>query len=368
MTETIRRVLRGLAIVTLAFAGGLWLRTLWLWLRGDDRYEPWNALAGAIIATMISAIGWLTARRPLRPRLLFSKRSNVLPNSDEMSGDTSRGRIHASSLLSTDTIASGAKTFRTSNVPSNALDKTIGTDFVEQKLPRMAAPLAASLEPHAAILMIDVDLLTQINNKYGRHCGDEVLLVVAAILAQCRRVKYYGRCGDDTFYVVLTKVTLRIASGVAEKFRLNVHRYPWSSLAPDLRVSCSVGFSMLTFGERPQSWIQRALHGLLESKRLGGNRVVQGPRLPIVPREPGAMHFEPQSHNMLLTVSDTRETVLKRAARVRRPAVVDRAAVEPPAPSSKRRKRQRKTKRPVEIQMPEIDLVRHPVRLREFVS
>ena len=74
------------------------------------------------------------------------------------------------------------------------------------------------------MLMFDVDAFTQINDRYGRLVGDQVLRSVAAILRQRFRASdIVARVGADSFAVVLNGSTAEAAAEAAAQIRRQVH-------------------------------------------------------------------------------------------------------------------------------------------------
>ncbi|MEW6568826.1 MAG: GGDEF domain-containing protein [Chloroflexota bacterium] len=72
----------------------------------------------------------------------------------------------------------------------------------------------------AALVVLDVDNLKQINDNYGHLAGDEALRTVAqAIQASIRDLDIATRIGGDEFAVILTSGGLRGAQQIASRIR-----------------------------------------------------------------------------------------------------------------------------------------------------
>lgn len=128
-------------------------------------------------------------------------------------------------------------------------------------------------------MFIDVDDLTLINKRFGNEAGDRVLNVFANMLKAQEPVTACGRCGDDTFFAYLPKADERKANRVSEHIRKRIQDFLWWRVCPDMRVRCTCGFSVLSSDEHPHDWMTRAIEGMLEGKRRGGNVVMHGPLL-----------------------------------------------------------------------------------------
>ena len=58
-----------------------------------------------------------------------------------------------------------------------------------------------------ALLLLDVDLFTEINDTYGHDVGDKVLQRVAITIAeQFRTTDYACRVGGDEFAIIMTRM------------------------------------------------------------------------------------------------------------------------------------------------------------------
>jgi hypothetical protein len=105
------------------------------------------------------------------------------------------------------------------------------------------------------------DDLTTIEN---RHEGRDFL-------------KYCGRCGDDTFYAVVSRKETQEVIAWVRILLKRIKNHPWHKLMFGLYVTCSIGLAEYRKDEDPQNTINRAVEGLREAKSLGGNTVRNGP-------------------------------------------------------------------------------------------
>lgn len=131
-------------------------------------------------------------------------------------------------------------------------------------------------QPLSAIL-IDLDGFKQINDSFGHHCGDAVLIAVACCLKQkMRRQDYLARLGGDEFVLLLPNTAWEEASVVAERLRSCLEEtHPMIEVHGVGKVRASFGVAELR--SREHGWDQlimscdRALYAV---KEMGGNQVL----------------------------------------------------------------------------------------------
>jgi len=105
-----------------------------------------------------------------------------------------------------------------------------------------------------AVLLLDLDGLKRINDKYGHLTGTRALCRVAHVLRlHCRAIDTAARYGGDEFALVLPETRLRNAQSVAERISTRLADDPETP-----RLSVSVGIA--TFPESGTS-----VHDLLEA-------------------------------------------------------------------------------------------------------
>jgi diguanylate cyclase (GGDEF)-like protein len=128
-----------------------------------------------------------------------------------------------------------------------------------------------------SMVYMDVDGFSQINKKYGRELGDEVIKIVNVLFEDTFREYYFTKWGKDEFISFLSGISEDSALELSEQLRYKIRSYSWSIMAPDLYVTGSFGVAQLKHDERTIEWIVRTIHGSISAKRFGGNKVESGP-------------------------------------------------------------------------------------------
>lgn len=126
------------------------------------------------------------------------------------------------------------------------------------------------------LLMMDLDGLKSINDRYGHFQGDLVLRAVAQIIRRgLRVVDVPARYGGDEFVALLPETDPSGAFLVGEKIRLGVNDMTVESGGKTIKTSVSIGVvSYPEDGATADELMIAADQAMYSSKRLGKNRVV----------------------------------------------------------------------------------------------
>jgi diguanylate cyclase (GGDEF)-like protein len=132
----------------------------------------------------------------------------------------------------------------------------------------------AATESEIACVIVDIDSFKPINDTFGHDIGDAVLCQIGLLLSSKTRPGQLAvRYGGDEFVVALPGVALAGAYGFAERLRLAVCDIDWTAVAPNLRVTVSLGVACGPAKSWPVTFT--AADGrLLAAKRQGRNVVV----------------------------------------------------------------------------------------------
>lgn len=157
---------------------------------------------------------------------------------------------------------------------ADALTGLANRRHVEEHLRMLAASARRQHQP-LSMLMVDVDHLRRLNERYGHGAGDEVLKEVAVrCLRVLREEDLAGRWGGDKFLVLLPATDLDGSWTSGERIRAATNEDPVRLSAGDeLIVTVSVGCAM-GGGDDPEDQIRRADAAVRAAKASGRNRVV----------------------------------------------------------------------------------------------
>jgi diguanylate cyclase (GGDEF)-like protein len=97
-----------------------------------------------------------------------------------------------------------------------------------------------------SLLMIDVKLFKQVNDRYGHQIGDEGLKAVAEVLNSCcRATDFCARLGGDEFAVILPHADAAAAAVVRDRILNAIVQSPVPVGSGQLTLSLSIGIANL---------------------------------------------------------------------------------------------------------------------------
>lgn len=131
-----------------------------------------------------------------------------------------------------------------------------------------------------AVLMIDLDKFKRVNDERGHQMGDEILVAIAASLAEAtREVDVPGRYGGDEFVVLLPDTDPASARQVAERLVTFVRAVGVRYDAEE-PVTASVGLAIAHADDEARALVQRADQHAYRAKQAGGDRCCAEPAGP----------------------------------------------------------------------------------------
>lgn len=120
-----------------------------------------------------------------------------------------------------------------------------------------------------SVMLIDVDGMSEINEKLGRELADELLENVATLLRDVfRRADGVYRYGGDEFSAILPDTDIATSYLAAERCRQAVSQVTCEGKP----VSISIGTAEFSSGRKAEEFIAKAEIALFRAKESGGNR------------------------------------------------------------------------------------------------
>lgn len=128
-----------------------------------------------------------------------------------------------------------------------------------------------------AVLMIDIDLFKDVNDRYGHATGDEVLRhVTNTVRDHLREDALLARYGGEEFSALLPVRSRLEAQSIAERVREIVELSPFRTRTGEIRVTVSIGIAFHRGDTSLEDDLARADACLYQAKHTGRNRVVSG--------------------------------------------------------------------------------------------
>lgn len=139
-------------------------------------------------------------------------------------------------------------------------------------LDRLWAAAARGSRP-LGVVLLDLDLFKQVNDRHGHDAGDQLLTAVGAALAGAVRTgDLVGRVGGEEFLALLPDTDLPGAAVVAERLRAAVAALHVPAAGGP--ATASAGVAGLTRSDHtPGDLLRRADHALYQAKAAGRDRV-----------------------------------------------------------------------------------------------
>ncbi|MDE2585819.1 MAG: GGDEF domain-containing protein, partial [Betaproteobacteria bacterium] len=127
---------------------------------------------------------------------------------------------------------------------------------------------------HYSLLLIDVDHFKHINDQYGHHKGDEVLILLARTLeSRVRESDAVCRWGGEEFVILLPHTSLDDALLMADSLRETIEQI----CRPDFpHLTISIGVAQCQPGEDADALFKRVDEALYLAKASGRNKVKSG--------------------------------------------------------------------------------------------
>ena len=157
----------------------------------------------------------------------------------------------------------------------DALTGLHNRQYMQETLERERARLVRDGSPYC-VAMIDLDHFKRINDTYGHHVGDEVLVAFACRAeATLRTTDVLARWGGEEFLVLMLDTDpAEHAMPCLQRLQEELATLQISDSIPDLRLGFSAGVAGSADGETLDEMLERADRALYVAKGLGRARSV----------------------------------------------------------------------------------------------
>ena len=150
--------------------------------------------------------------------------------------------------------------------------------FFERELERLCCG-EEKLERPLSLLVVDLDHLREINNRFGHLAGDTVIAAVARlILSQLRPRDLAARFGGEEFVIAIPEIAPVQALAVATRLRQAVAAEVFQGDDPPFTTHATVSIGVAHApgdAARPRELLHAADLALLQAKLVGRNRVIE---------------------------------------------------------------------------------------------
>lgn len=127
-----------------------------------------------------------------------------------------------------------------------------------------------------ALILIDLDNFTQLNEEFGYLIGDSVLRYVAKLINnELKEQGQASRFEGQQFSIIIPGCTFDDAIKMAETIRRKLSERPLQAKSnhKKLQLSLSAGVSLYQLGEDSMNLLERTMQHLQSAKSLGKNRI-----------------------------------------------------------------------------------------------
>lgn len=146
-----------------------------------------------------------------------------------------------------------------------------------------------------AVLMADLDLLRNINNRYGHLAGDAVLAGIGGVIRETlREGDVAGRFGGEEFAMVLPNVGLEEARAISERLRQRVESTNFTVSTSRTLIQVTMSLGIACYPQDALTLLELLHHAdiaVYNAKTQGRNRVVSSTEVPATFRLAGSLRL-----------------------------------------------------------------------------
>lgn len=127
-----------------------------------------------------------------------------------------------------------------------------------------------------SVLLLDLDHFKRINDNFGHHVGDNILIKVAELVKETMRSRdVFSRLGGEEFVALLPFADNNKAKAIAMRINEKLSQHDFTSLIVQGKITVSIGVATM---ENNEMTFDDLLHGadlaMYEAKEQGRNTVV----------------------------------------------------------------------------------------------
>jgi diguanylate cyclase (GGDEF)-like protein len=127
-----------------------------------------------------------------------------------------------------------------------------------------------------SLIMVDLDLFKQVNDRWGHEGGNKALQLAASVFRQeLRAFDVICRYGGEEFALILPNTVLDMAIKVAERVRHVLQHTPVKFLDNDFNITASLGIAVHQANDSQdmKMFVDQADQYLYQAKENGRNQV-----------------------------------------------------------------------------------------------
>ncbi len=132
-----------------------------------------------------------------------------------------------------------------------------------------------------ALILLDIDNFSELNETYGRNAGDTVLREFGRLIKNCfRGVDISSRFSDDRFGVLFVNTSLEDALNATDRFHSLVEKPIFKVSGEFIKVNISGGIAGYPEdGEEADELMKQAQLALYKAKQTGRNKIISSREL-----------------------------------------------------------------------------------------